>query len=399
MAGGKAQDAASLDQYLRRAKIGKPIKSERFSRHLESQFGARVRRIIELIDDRAQGRTQQRFWAIKNEDLDLSLALTSQFMSDFYRAYWPWFASVSRGFRSGRLLDIGCDNGVLTCCYAQYFPEMEITGIDTCPEAVRCGTELAQRLQLSNVSFRVGSAAAIGEIFPAGTFALIAATMIYHNVQEIPVMPSGWSLKELALPDHAAWSGFLKAARAVTAEGGRFLSIERLTSAAAILWWSRTLADAGFFIDWPACDALSYATFGETHRRPAFACGTAAPVRPEADDALAFWAQPELVDIATKSLEGDAAEAFFNSFASTQLIWGIEGKLHEHNLIDRLEVFDAGAVILAYTNSSTGNKRLVIGPRHRKAECIEQCRGVWRSRPYNELREYNSIAEREARGT
>ncbi|HLJ08105.1 MAG TPA: methyltransferase domain-containing protein [Acidimicrobiia bacterium] len=60
---------------------------------------------------------------------------------------------------AGRLLDVGCGPGVLTCAYALALPEAEVVGIDAVPEAVACAGELAKRLGAGNASFVVGDAA------------------------------------------------------------------------------------------------------------------------------------------------------------------------------------------------------------------------------------------------
>ena len=70
-----------------------------------------------------------------------------------------WFVQIARKPPT-TIVDVGCDNGVLTCFYALLFPESIVVGVDLHAEAVKCGTKLARMLKLVNVQFEQAS---IGE--------------------------------------------------------------------------------------------------------------------------------------------------------------------------------------------------------------------------------------------
>jgi cyclopropane fatty-acyl-phospholipid synthase-like methyltransferase len=51
------------------------------------------------------------------------------------------------------VLDLGCENGVLTCFYAILWPDEKVFGVKRSQAAVSAARELAKRLGLANVSF------------------------------------------------------------------------------------------------------------------------------------------------------------------------------------------------------------------------------------------------------
>lgn len=56
-----------------------------------------------------------------------------------------------------QILEIGCHTGVLTRYYAKYFPNAQFIGIDSSPKAIDVAKKLAEKQNLSNISFYVGN--------------------------------------------------------------------------------------------------------------------------------------------------------------------------------------------------------------------------------------------------
>ena len=389
------KSSRSYHEYLTSIGVGQPVKSEKFWRRLENRFGKLARDIRDHINLRGDGVADGDFWRLKNETLDLSLSLSGQFMGDFYRSYLPWLSTVTANAGITRILDVGCDNGVLTCSYAKSFPNAQVIGIDQSSEGINCAKELAGRLGISNVQFRKLDALELGTTLVGERFDLITAIMTYHSVSEIPGMPLGWSLFQLELPDTANWQGGLSGIALLLGEDAKFISVERLTSSAGVLWWTRAISGAGLSINWRSSEVLCYSSLGEASRVPAFVCDRRQRVEGSAWDALAFWARPELIEVAKAPFEGDVAEALFEAVRDRTLIWGVEVAFAD-GLVERFEVWDARTVILAYTLSNMRGRRLVIGPCHKQEECIEHAKQYWESKPHTRLRHYVSIIERDS---
>jgi len=60
--------------------------------------------------------------------------------------------------RRGRVLDVGCGFGLFSLYYAQVHPELDFTGFDMSDKRVEVARRAAERLGLSNVSYRVQDA-------------------------------------------------------------------------------------------------------------------------------------------------------------------------------------------------------------------------------------------------
>ncbi len=99
-------------------------------------------------------------YALLYRDLDTALA---EYAARPVAIAHPWLRWWSEHHPpAGRLLDVGCGPGVLTCAYALALPDAEVVGVDAVPEAVACAEELARRVGAGNASFLVADFTAPG---------------------------------------------------------------------------------------------------------------------------------------------------------------------------------------------------------------------------------------------
>lgn len=92
------------------------------------------------------------FYNFKNQSLSMSLAISEVFDSDYIRKICNWISDNKELFGQ-KILDIGCDCGIITCFIAKCIPEAEVVGIDRSKNAIKCAKELAERFGLQNASF------------------------------------------------------------------------------------------------------------------------------------------------------------------------------------------------------------------------------------------------------
>ena len=84
------------------------------------QYAERISDYIEGRSDYGENSDYE-FYTYKNKDLDCSLALSNCLQDQIIRNFAKWIWK-NRNYMKGYILDVGCDNGLLTCLLAYIFP-------------------------------------------------------------------------------------------------------------------------------------------------------------------------------------------------------------------------------------------------------------------------------------
>lgn len=128
-------------------------------------------------------------YKLKNASLDFSIALTSQYVGRLYSSYLAVVASLGLDRQVKAVLDLGCDNGILTAFYATFFPEATVLGVDRCHEAIACASTLKDRLQLPNLKFVVADAfqEPVASVLPLHSWDIVVMTLCgYEELDRNP---------------------------------------------------------------------------------------------------------------------------------------------------------------------------------------------------------------------
>lgn len=133
---------------------------------LRTTYGDQADTFIGYVEHRGSGDTAEAsyhtgveaLYKLKNASLDFSIALSSQYFGRLYSSFLAIVSSLGLDRQAKRILDLGCDNGILTAFYARTFPDATVLGVDRCHEAIVCANHLKDRLRLSNLSFHVADA-------------------------------------------------------------------------------------------------------------------------------------------------------------------------------------------------------------------------------------------------
>ena len=102
--------------------------------------------VAELLNSRAQGlnSNNQIFYELKNRSLTGSLCISAAFDSGLFRHLGNMIIDEKEMF-SGKILDIGCDCGIVTCFIARQYPDCTVVGVDCNESAVNNARELAEK--------------------------------------------------------------------------------------------------------------------------------------------------------------------------------------------------------------------------------------------------------------
>ena len=82
--------------------------------------------------------------------------------------------------RSGLVLDLGCGFGLFTLFYAKLYPNTQFLGIDISSKRISVAQQSAQKLSLSNVTFKVGDALESSIELEARFQAVISIDLLHH---------------------------------------------------------------------------------------------------------------------------------------------------------------------------------------------------------------------------
>jgi SAM-dependent methyltransferase len=216
-----------------------------------------------LLDERGGSKDESdiEFYRLKNVSLAFSIEATLGYQGDFYRHFLRWFIAQHRtsGLAAPHsILDIGCDNGLLTCFFGLFFPDARVEGIDRCAEGIERAREVADLLGLGNVTFRRADVLTPAELVPAGSVDLAISALALRPA----LGPAHW---DGAAPEARAWSAAeamagpasplavacLANIRGLLApERGRLLTAERLLRTAELGRFVRDANAARFVVHW-----------------------------------------------------------------------------------------------------------------------------------------------------
>jgi SAM-dependent methyltransferase len=348
--------------YLRRLWPQSPFRdNQRFWTWLEKKHGPTARTIYDLSRAIAEGEEMD-IYSVKNQRLDLSLDVTFGFLGDFSEKYLVWLLgeyAQEQIPEPARVLDIGCDNGVLTCFYAWFFGHSRIVGVDRCEQGIERAKELATKLQLDNVQFIQADLADLSAL-GAEQFDLISASRVYHTVRRRAEIPH-WRYSELweAYKDQEPTAS-LTAPLALLEPAGKFVSVEPVGSIDQAISWCSMLHRAGLTIDWNESFLLSFQEIGDKTLVPAFlASRLAEPTELKLDDIIAFLAYKDLVNGSEETpFIGPSAEVLYEAVNPKKLIFGTQITFHDQSGVQRFDVWEAGPLLLAYNTSIRGYREL-----------------------------------------
>lgn len=203
------------------------------------------------------------FYRLKNQSLEISLALTGAFDGDILRKACNWI-SAHKDFFGQSILEVGCDCGVISCFLAKTLPEVQITAIDRCEEAIQNAKKLAQRLSVSNVSFVSSNLTDL-----IGSYdTVFSMRTVHENFQADEDVLNG--LSEQASIFCNSLADYAHQLHSKINEHGLLISIERIGRNALLLGWMKALYKEGLVFDLSAYEELHCTEVGNESNFQAF---------------------------------------------------------------------------------------------------------------------------------
>jgi 2-polyprenyl-3-methyl-5-hydroxy-6-metoxy-1,4-benzoquinol methylase len=184
------------------------------------------------------------FYEMKNELLDKALLFNAGYQADNYRQMCNWIVANHDVFGK-EILDAGCECGIMSCFLAMAFPESHITAVDRSANAIKAARELADRLEVHNVTFVNDDIANLsGQKYDT----VFAMRLLQENCDIENVMSSYKLLKAEAEDFAENIHDFAKELTALVKEDGYLVSAERCDVDPIFLGWLLKLNACGLGI-------------------------------------------------------------------------------------------------------------------------------------------------------
>ncbi len=216
-----------------------------------------------ILDARYNGSRSASLYKHINKTLDGSITFFGGFDASFLRNLFGEIEARKNQFGE-RILDVGCNNGMITCFLAKCFPESHVIGIDSEWEGINIARQLAEKLGLSNVEFQQKNFLKVKRSHYDTIF-------MSKVVQEIEIIePKDWSIgrEGLVKEFRRKFSNIAKRISMNLAPDGTFFSIERIPYNIATYGYCLALHDAGLSVMMDEYKRICFMAMGETERMP-----------------------------------------------------------------------------------------------------------------------------------
>lgn len=379
------------------------LKAFKSNRQLWDQLKRKYKKeILEQLEQamkaRAEGKgTDEVIYNLKNSSLSLSLDV-SNISADLYKKYFDWFAN-RKGTAPKKILDVGCDNGIVTCFLAVLYPEAEVVGLDIQPKAIECAEELASKLGLSNVAFLNIDLNNVCDYFDENSFDLIVSLRSLHEVFNLEELPRYWSTEQLLEMDFTAERNSILLSLSTILKSNsssEFITCEKLAFMGAIALWTKMLSSNGFTIKWNEAEYINFHELGEQQKMPIFIASTQNNLE-ILKQVYQFEAQEKVLQFFDgKVFKEPEAEILFQQAEDKELLKGLQINFSNGSGNMRIECWKTADYVFLYQYTNIGYRELKVFELPSLSKAVEEL---------NELKEkwapsgktyfYESLEERE----
>ena len=185
---------------------------------------------------------------LKNTDRRSSLTISGAVDGDIIRKACNWIAEHPSMFGQ-KILEIGCDCGIISCFLAKTFPHAAITAIDRCEKAVILARQLADKMRLTNIDFQVADAKNLS--VECDTYDTVFSLRTAHENLIPPDEDHSLLIKTQGTMFQNALETYANVLFPLVKSSGTLISIERCGRDPLYLGWLHALNKAGLI---PASD-------------------------------------------------------------------------------------------------------------------------------------------------
>lgn len=240
--------------------LRRPLKKHQFWTRLSKRFPEEAEEFSRVIQAREAGLPEDPY-AKKNVTLEFANAVASHFDANRLYAFLVWLTKEIRLPQDAKILDVGCDNGILTCALARLYPSIEITGIDCKLNSVEVARQRIDQLNLTNAFVDHAAIEEFGSPQKGRGYDVIITSNVMHelfasNSAVIDSLTIG-RFDETALSYKDIWDSIqietskleaLQKINELLHEDGVYFSLDRWGSFDKYAMWTKALEEEDFQI-------------------------------------------------------------------------------------------------------------------------------------------------------
>lgn len=361
-------EVADIDSYLNGVGLKQLRNTNQFWSYLDSRYARNQVSDLERAYLKLERGDEAAFYKEIFQNLKISIDFAS-LRHDLYRTYLEWFvANITEAPQV--IVDAGCGNGILTCFYAQHFPNARVVGFDISEPGIECAKELANQLGMKNTEFVVADASDLTLNLDKGSVNLITSVAslgpppgappreasAYDLIDKKPRLNQLLQIGNLA-PYLEPTSGLL-------------ISFDKVTNLAMQSTWANIIQSCGLGIDLTQSQWLSYQNIeSDTVTLPVLTAGPHVTLSSN-HELLAFFATSN-TDLTQWTLDfgkEGLAELVFTFINPKTYLRGARADYTDGSGIYWYELWQAGPFLITFEHTDQGFRTLRVSSVAQKAE-------------------------------
>jgi SAM-dependent methyltransferase len=366
--------------YFNSVGIGRPKSEGLFMQKGRKRFGTAFDDMMSVIAARANGIKLDPY-DLKNSSLDLSLYVGEFYSSSMWRAFAEWL--IRENFdHPAQVLDLGCENGVLTCFIASIWPDSTVIGVDRSTPAIAAAQALADKLGLKNVSFEHSDAIDFMKANP-NRFSMVTATLAMHELLQGTESrnPFEWSdpherLEDIQLgqlDEHAV--EVLRAVETTLVNNGHFLSLDRSPTSATTWWYTQCLEQAGLKVSLMRSYTIECTSPSADRKFPLTVARKARKDETKTTlEELLSLASCHEVSAMSLTLKENMADVFIRSLAQTEIVFEAVAEYIDRSGIRTIRLLKTPTMLVLHDFTNRGFKSAFVAPLVGLPSVLDHCR-------------------------
>ena len=297
-----------------------------------------------------------------------------------WRAFAEWLTRENFD-HPAQVLDLGCENGVLTCFIASIWPDSTVIGVDRSGPAIVAARALSDKLGLKNVSFKHSHAIDFMKANP-NRFSMVSATLAMHELLHGTESrnPFEWfdpyeRLEDIQLgrPDEHAIE-VLRAVETTLVHNGHFLSLDRSPTPATTWWYTQCLEQSGLKVSLIRSYTIECTcAFSDEKFRLTVARKARKDERKTTLEELLSLVSFREVSAMSLTLKENIADVFIRSLAQTEIVFEAVAEYIDRSGIRTIRLLKAPTMLVLHDFTNHGFQTAFVAPLVGLPNMLEHC--------------------------